>query len=138
MHSLLRLDPWYAVVVLLINTADRVLMSFKWSQLLRSRHERLPLFRAMMIYCDSMVWGLLLPTTVGADVIRAASAARTGLKSDVVVSSIIIERLIGFVSAILLGIIGLFLLYATKKLDARFDLVIVSAGAMLSGNTSAI
>jgi uncharacterized protein (TIRG00374 family) len=119
LQAVTRIDPWYALLVLLVNTGDRGLMSYKWSQLLRSRRLQLPLLRAMMIYCASMVWGLFLPTTVGADVVRAASASRSGLDSDEVISSIVIERMLGFLSAIMLGLTGLFLLSASNSMDPR-------------------
>ncbi|MGH7797415.1 MAG: lysylphosphatidylglycerol synthase transmembrane domain-containing protein [Candidatus Binatia bacterium] len=137
MRAVARIDPWYVFLVLLVNTGDRALMSYKWSQLLRSRHMRLPLLRAMMIYCSSMVWGLLLPTTVGADVIRAASASRSGLDSTEVVSSIVIERMIGFLSAILLGLLGLLLLSSADSLDPRLDFAWLFGGIMLVASAAA-
>jgi uncharacterized protein (TIRG00374 family) len=75
----------------------------------------------MKIYCASMVWGTFLPATVGADVARVFSTRRMGLDSDVVVSSIIIERMIGFLSALVLGLLGLLLLSLYGSLDSRFD-----------------
>jgi hypothetical protein len=47
----------YIVLVLLVNTADRALMTFKWILLVRSRGIDLGFLRGMRIYCASMVWG---------------------------------------------------------------------------------
>jgi uncharacterized protein (TIRG00374 family) len=115
------MHPAYIVLAIFVNTADRALMTFKWAQLLRSRGVQLPFLYGMKVYCASMIWGTFLPTTVGADVARAVSTARIGLDSDVVVSSIIIERMIGFLSALFLGLLSLLLLSLYGTLDSLFD-----------------
>jgi uncharacterized protein (TIRG00374 family) len=120
---IIRVSPLYVLLILLLNTADRALMTFKWTRLLRGRGVRLPLVQGMKIYCASMVWGMFLPATMGADAIRAFSTSRAGFDSNEVVASIIIERMIGFLSALFLGLIGLFLLFELNFLDARFDLI---------------
>lgn len=119
-HLLVRLDPAYVLLILAIFTFDRGLMTYKWVLLLGSRGQQLPFFRGLRIYCASMVWGMLLPTTVGADAIRAFSTSRSGLDANEVVASIFIERIVGFITALLLGLIGLFVLFFTGSLDARF------------------
>jgi uncharacterized protein (TIRG00374 family) len=131
-----RMHPRYIALVLLVNTADRALMTFKWIQLLRSRGMDLPFLRAMRIYCASMVWGTFLPATAGADVVRAFSTSRIGLDSNVVVSSIIIERMIGFLSALLLGLISLVLLSLSGSLDPRLRVAWFVGMLLLIGATS--
>lgn len=123
------IDPRYILLILLVNTADRALMTFKWARLLRGRGVHLPFYYGMKIYCASMVWGMFLPATVGADAIRAFSAARSGLNSNEVVASIIVERMVGFLSALLLGLISLFLILQLNLLDSRFDLLWWFGGA---------
>jgi uncharacterized protein (TIRG00374 family) len=131
-----RMHPGYIALVLLVNTADRALMTFKWIQLLRSRGMDLPFLHAMRIYCASMVWGTFLPATVGADVVRAFSTSRIGLDSNVVVSSIIIERMVGFLSALLLGLISLVLLSLSGSLDPRLRVAWFVGTPLLIGATS--
>jgi uncharacterized protein (TIRG00374 family) len=117
-----RMNPGYIAVFLLLYTADRALMTFKWVMLLRSRGMDLPFFSAMRIYCASMIWGTFLPATAGADVVRAFSTSRIGLDSNAVISSIIVERMVGFLSALLLGLISLFLLSLSGSLDPRLSI----------------
>jgi uncharacterized protein (TIRG00374 family) len=118
-----RVDPVYAVLVLALCTADRALMTYKWGLLLAARGQRLPFFRAMKLYTASMVWGIFLPTTVGADAIRAASAMRLGLNTDQVLASITIERMIGFLSALVLGLLGMVQLSTVDQFGDRYDVV---------------
>ena len=52
------INPMFALLVLIVGTFDRVLMTYKWVWLLRGRGLRLPFFQAMKVYCASQVWGL--------------------------------------------------------------------------------
>ena len=99
-----RISFRFAILVLVICTLDRALMTFKWIRLLEARGMHFRLFAAMRIYCASMIWGLFLPATVGADAIRTISMARAGVDSHEVIASIIIERTIGFLAVLLVGI----------------------------------
>lgn len=120
---MVRIDPLYVLLIIIVGTLDRVLMTFKWTQLLRSRGVLLPFADGMKIYCASMIWGTFLPVSTGADVIRAVSASRIGLDFNQIASSIIIERIVGFFTMLLLSMLGLFLLSQTVQLDGRFTLV---------------
>lgn len=126
------IDPRYVLLILLINTADRALMTFKWVWLLRGRSVYLPFFKGMKIYCASMVWGIFLPSTIGADAIRAFSTSRTGLDSNEIIASIIIERITGFLSALLLGMLSFILISQLSNLGPRFDPVFWLGGFMLA------
>jgi uncharacterized protein (TIRG00374 family) len=134
---LMRIDPVYVLLVLVLSTLDRALMTYKWGRLLHSRGQYLPFFRGLKIYCAAMVWGKFLPATIGADAVRAFSTARTGLAADEVVASIIVERIIGLISGLSLGLLSLFLLFHAELLDVRFNPLwwlwgVVVLGAMLA------
>ena len=118
---MVRIPPSYVLLVFIVNTLDRLLMTFKWGWLLRGRGVYLPLWRGMRIYCASMVWGMVLPATIGADVIRVYSTSRMGYDVNEIVASIIIERVIGFLSALLLGILSLALLSLLSSLDTQLS-----------------
>jgi uncharacterized protein (TIRG00374 family) len=130
-----RFDTTYLLIAIAVVTLDRVLMTFKWTLLLRAQGYRLPLFQGVTIYCTSMVWGLALPTTVGADAIRAVMVTKRGFNGTDVVTSIVIERMIGFVLALALGLVSLAILRTLGVLDARFDRALYLGVAMLIGVT---
>jgi uncharacterized protein (TIRG00374 family) len=129
--QILRIELIYIILIVAVNVIDRGLMTFKWSLLLRGRGIRLPFIRGMIIYCASALWGLFLPTTVGSDAIRAYSTSRAGLDSREVVASIIIERFLGFLSALLLAILSLVLLTHLGNLGDQVKFVWLLAGGML-------
>jgi glycosyltransferase 2 family protein len=130
-----RFDTTYLLLAIAVVTLDRVLMTFKWTLLLRAQGYRLPLLQGVTIYCTSMVWGLALPTTVGADAIRAVMVTKRGFKGTDVVTSIVIERMIGFVLALALGLVSLAVLRTIGVLDGRFDRALYLGVAMLVGVT---
>jgi uncharacterized protein (TIRG00374 family) len=131
-----RLETNYLVLAIVVVTLNRVLMTFKWTLLLRAQGYRLPLLQGVMIYCTSMVWGLVLPTTVGADAIRAVMVTKRGFNGTDVVTSIVIERMVGFVLALALGLVSLGILRTIGVLDARFDSALYLGVAMLVGVTA--
>src|SRR5688572_23879940 len=87
-------DLRYLRLAAAIITAERALMTYKWILLLRAQGHRLPWLEGMKIYCSAMLWGSLLPTTVGADAVRAVLVMRRGIGGADVTASIIVERMI--------------------------------------------
>jgi uncharacterized protein (TIRG00374 family) len=126
-----RISFGLALVVIIVLILDRVLMTYKWTLLLKARSIHLRLLTAMKIYCASMIWGMFLPATVGADTIRAVSTARTGINTNEVVASIVVERMLGFLSGLLLGLCSLLLLYTTDLFENRFITLWWAALAMI-------
>jgi glycosyltransferase 2 family protein len=118
-----RIDPVYAILIIGLFTVDRALMTYKWLRLLSARGQSLTFFRGMKLYTSSMFWGMFLPTTLGPDAIRAASAIRLGLDGDQVLASITIERMIGFLSAMVLGLLGMVHMSSVAQLDDRYDVL---------------
>jgi uncharacterized protein (TIRG00374 family) len=131
--QILRIDPLYIVPIVALIMIDRGLMAYKWCLLLRGHGIRLPFLRGMMIYCASAIWGMFLPTTVGPDAIRAFSTSRTGIEPKEVVASIVVERFVGFLSALVLAVLSLFLLTHLGYLGDRVIFAWVLGGGMLLG-----
>jgi glycosyltransferase 2 family protein len=107
LEHLLALPVTTLVAVLLVNTLDRLLMAYKWLRLLRTTDEALSVLEATKIYCASMVWGMFLPATVGADAVRVVSVHRRGVAASRAVASILVERALGFLASLLLALVGL-------------------------------
>ncbi len=113
-------EPGHLLAALVVLTADRFLMSYKWLVLLKSRGLHVPLLRCVQIYCSAMVWGMFLPATVGADAVRGYMTSRRGLDGYEVFASIAVERLVGFVASLLFGLVGLAILGSIGADDGRF------------------
>ena len=125
--------PGYLLLALAVVTVDRLLRTYKWLLLLAARGEHVPLLPGVTIYCASQVWGLALPATVGADAIRAVMVAKRGVDAAEVAASIVVERIVGFLLALALGIVSLFVLRSLGILDERYAIVLYAGIAMLAG-----
>lgn len=132
--QILRMDPVYIILAVALTMLDRAAMAFKWCLLLRGRGIRFPFLDAMMLYCASAIWGLFLPTTVGSDAIRAFSTARaTAIDPKDIVASIVVERVIGFLSALLLAVASLGLVTHLGYLGDHVALAWLVGGGLLVG-----
>jgi uncharacterized protein (TIRG00374 family) len=128
------MKTWLRIIVaLLAFLIDRVLMSYKWGLLLSIRGYSISLLHKLMIYCSAMMWGLALPSTVGADGIRVMLVRRFGVRVDDTLATILVERGIGFIVALLTAVASLILLQAMLPHDRAYDYALALGVAGLLG-----
>ena len=93
--SLKNVDYNFLILSFVTLTLDRVLMAYKWNILLKIKNIKISLFEATKIYYMSSFVGLVLPSTIGSDLIRThLIVKKKNLTSDVL-SSILVERFFG-------------------------------------------
>jgi glycosyltransferase 2 family protein len=131
LRTLSHCDPIWALVALAALTFDRVLMSYKWGLLLAIRGYSITLPQRLMVYCSAMMWGLALPSTVGADGIRIMLVRRFGVRVDDALASIFVERGIGFISALITALMGLLILRMMLPHSTAHDYALLAGGAFL-------
>jgi uncharacterized protein (TIRG00374 family) len=131
-ETLARCDPTWGVIALAALTADRLLMSYKWGLLLAIRGYRIGILKQLMVYCSAMMWGLALPSTVGADGIRVVLVRRFGVRVDDTLATILVERGIGFVSALFTALLGVLILRTQIELSPAFDSLLALGGLALA------
>lgn len=100
----------FVAALFAVTIADRALMAFKWLLLMRARGVELGFGKALGVYCVASFWGQVLPMTVGGDVVRLWLTTRITERFPIVAASIAMERLLGFVGALLAALVGLLLL----------------------------
>lgn len=92
-------------VSLLLNLSS----GFKWFLLLRSRGINISLFRAWGLYMIGICFSLLLPTSMGGDLIRIHELGRFTGKRAEAAASVFVERFSGMVVLFFLTVIAVFL-----------------------------
>jgi glycosyltransferase 2 family protein len=97
----------YLAIVFLIINADRVFMAYKWKILLKAKGLDSPLSPLIRGYYLSSFLAPVLPSSFGDDVVRGVSVTKTGIGSDNIFSSIVIERILGMLSLFLLALLTL-------------------------------
>src|SRR5688500_13985099 len=126
-------DPLWALIAVAAFLLDRILMSYKWGLLLAIRGYSISLTQRLMVYCSAMMWGLALPSTVGADGIRVMLVRRFGVRVDDTLATILVERGIGFVVALLTAVASLIILRAMLPQDVIYDYGVAFGVAGLAG-----
>lgn len=99
---------WLMVAVLLV-LVDRFLMAYRWVVLVRvfETADRVPLSALMRVFFVSTFVGTFLPTSVGADAVRAYGLARNHSTTARSVASVLMDRLLGVLSLLLVALTGL-------------------------------
>ena len=106
--------PFWLAALLLLYSADRLLMAFKWWLLLRAKRLPVSLSAAIRGYYVSSFVGMFLPMTVGGDIVRIGAMQGAGAPTTALLSSIAIERLIGALAQGLLCLLSVGLIAATQ------------------------
>ena len=92
--------------VLVLLTCDRVLMALKWRLLLEIGGARLSAFSVIRIYYQGWLVGAFLPSHLGGDLLRAHLVAQSTGVVHPVFASIVMEKVIGLISAVNWAIVG--------------------------------
>ncbi len=105
--TLVHVSPAWLAAALLLVAADRAVMIARWIILLRSAGVALPARKAVWIYLVSSFLGSFVPAGIGADASRAyAVAVRTDQGTEAV-ASVAIDRVLGMMALVGLGLAGL-------------------------------
>jgi uncharacterized protein (TIRG00374 family) len=107
--------------------ADRALMAYRWVALLCTveAERRPPLAALMRVFFVSTFVGTFLPTSVGGDAVRSYSAIRLNVPAGDALASVVMDRVLGVASLLLMTLVGL--LFARQLLEDTAVLAAVAA-----------
>ena len=113
MTLLLRNLYWpYLIGYFVLNFFDRLIMAYKWKILLEAKEIPCSWKELIVVYFKGTFLGNLLPTSLGGDAVRAYELSKNTKTRVDVVSSIIMERFLGFLSSALMAIMVIPLLFS--------------------------
>jgi uncharacterized membrane protein YbhN (UPF0104 family) len=107
--ALTAITPAVVLAVLALVAVDRLVMIWRWLALLRSSHKAVRFGPAAHVFLVSSFVGSFLPAGVGADVARAYSWGRQTANASEAIASVAVDRLLGMLSIVGLGLLGLLL-----------------------------
>ena len=132
--AVLRVDPAYLTLVLVLIAVDRAVMILRWVLLLQSSGSSIRVPQAARIFLISSFVGSFLPAGVGGDVARAYGLSRATNDSAEALASVAIDRVLGIVALLGMGVVGL-MVTASAVADWRAGsaaaLLLFSSGALL-------
>jgi glycosyltransferase 2 family protein len=98
-------------IAVLLVFADRALMAYRWVSLLCTidTHRRPPIAPLMRVFFVSTFVGTFLPASIGGDIVRSYSLTRLNVDPGDAIASVLMDRLLGVASILLMAIAGLVL-----------------------------
>lgn len=100
-------DRGYLLAVLTLVAIDRMVMILRWVLLLRASGVRVGAAHAANIFLVSSFVGSFLPAGVGGDAARAWGLTRVTSQGSEALASVVVDRLLGILSLVTMGIVGL-------------------------------
>jgi len=136
-----RANAWILGGLIAVFIGDRLFMAWKWFLLIRYRSSSVTLWAAVQIYFASSAIGLVLPLGgLGPDVARVAMLSRHGMSAEISVPSILVERIAGVVSAVVMMALSILLtlIFMREAAPARFASILLifplaGAGVIAAG-----
>jgi uncharacterized protein (TIRG00374 family) len=100
----------YLIVYFGLALLDRLIMAYKWKILLEAKEIPCSFGKLIVVYFKGTFLGNLLPTSLGGDAIRAYELSKNTRDGEEVITSIIMERYLGFLSSALMALMAIPLL----------------------------
>jgi glycosyltransferase 2 family protein len=106
-------------LAVLIVVAEIPLVAARWMLIARQAGARMSFRLALQLTWTGLFFGQVLPASIGGDVVRGVLAARNGLAWPPVVSSLVVDRLIALLAAVMMIAIALLFLQAEADSQLR-------------------
>ncbi len=117
--ALSSMSPVALFIAVALASTDRVLMGFKWRQLVRAAGGSLRLRDATNIYYQTCFTDLVFPNVVASEGLRVVLGRRLGIPLALLLGSMAIERMVAAAVSIVLAACGLLYLAAAVEPQMR-------------------
>jgi hypothetical protein len=110
-HSIPNLIIPFLVLSFLFVLLDRVLMSQRWNILLKAKNTIIPFVEIVRIYFMTSFLGMFVPSSVAPDAMRAYLATKYNCTNACAISSVFLDRIIGFLTLSTVALISCLVLF---------------------------
>ena len=133
-RALQRVPPDLLALVVALLAVDRMLMGIKWRHLVNGAGGHLRVRDAVAIYFQSGFVALLLPTSMGGEVLRGVLGQRAGVPLQLLLASMVTEKLVAGLSNVILALAGAFYIVAvTGERHATVGWLVAGSTLMVAG-----
>lgn len=112
----------YLLVAIFLHALAFVLFSVRWWFLYHIQDAELRYKKTIGSYYLGLFFNNFLPTGVGGDVVRIIRLRNAGFNTHILVSSSLLDRILGLVSILLMGLVAIIF---TRSLDLSIDIKII-------------
>jgi uncharacterized protein (TIRG00374 family) len=131
--ALLAMSVAGVLLALALASADRVLMGFKWRQLVHAGGGVFRLRDAVSIYYQTSFADHVLPNLVTSEALRVYLGRARGIPAPLLLGSMAIERMMGALASIVLAAVGLLVVATELEPQMRGTFIDVIAIATIIG-----
>lgn len=125
------IEPLYMVIALVVFLVINILVLYRWKMLLNAQGICLPLKRILSSFAGGVFFNLFLPSTIGGDIARTVDLSLHTKRRSVIVASVLLDRLSGFVGLVIVAIVAL--IFGHRLINTPSVYLIVFFLAALSG-----
>lgn len=122
-----RADVSLVLLTLVTVFVDRSFMVVRWMKLVEALDIHVPRLRVVKIFFLSTFFGSFLPSGVGGEAVRAVSFSRLTSRRVESVASVVMDRMLGLLSMLLMGFMSLTVFYRVYPHPALVGVVVVLA-----------
>jgi uncharacterized protein (TIRG00374 family) len=127
-------SAWYLALSVIIEFVITYSCTLKWWLLLRSRGTFVSLLRLYAYYLIGLLYNLLLPTSMGGDVVRIYELRRHTGKGAEAVASVFVDRFTGMVTLALFSLAAVLINLRKFNLPLiTYSLLFLAAGILVAG-----
>lgn len=109
-NALSAIQPTFILLIFLVITFDRFVMTAKWSQLLRAISLNIQFRVVLSAYYQSTFIGRIIPSSLSGDILRGYIVTRKVVAWERVLGSMVMEKSIGILASAALATIGVLIL----------------------------
>lgn len=102
-----QLDVGLVISAIIVHIAAFAVMSYRWWLIMVASGNKIQYRKVISAYYLGLFCNNFLPTAIGGDVVRIVKLRSLGLDTNQLVFSTLIDRIIGLLAVIIMGIIGL-------------------------------
>lgn len=117
----------YFILALVLTAARLPVAALRWHLALQEHKPKTPITRLIKLYLIAGFFNLILPTAIGGDVVRMHELARLNISPSRAVSSVLAERIAGFLSLGALAAIALLFMPRVASFSRLWPPVLVVA-----------
>lgn len=129
-----RVPLGWILFILVLMTADRLLMAWKWSVLLRALKVKVPFPTLASFYYQGTFTGIFLPSGLGGDLLRAHWVSRSVGVTHQVYASLLMEKMIGFLSAMNWALIGTAVFsFQFREMSVSWIITVLAGTLLMNG-----
>jgi uncharacterized protein (TIRG00374 family) len=122
--------PYWLVIAICLNIVAIIVSAWRWQRLVAVLSDKLNFKEAVRLYWIGYFFSTLLPSNIGGDVVRLAMARRVGSVAAIF-SSLVVERVTGFVVLICLSLVSLLLFPPILEyLSLQGSVLVIVAGVV--------